>query len=108
MAKWVGDHVPPERIVYRVNSIVGLAEAVAAGIGLAMLPFFVGTALEGVKQLSPGMPDVGGDLWLLTHPDLRQTARVRAFMDYAGVELAKRRRMIETGVAAVMPAPVPV
>ncbi len=35
---------------------------------------------------------------LLTHADLRQTARVRAFMDFAGSEIAKQRKVIE-GVA---------
>ena len=34
-------------------------------------------------------------IWLLTHPDLRQTARVRAFMDFAGNEIAKRRKTLE-------------
>jgi hypothetical protein len=32
---------------------------------------------------------------LLTRPDLRHTARVRAFMDVAAAEIAKRRKMIE-------------
>jgi hypothetical protein len=26
-------------------------------------------------------------LWLLTHPDLRRTARIRAFMDYLSGEV---------------------
>lgn len=105
MAKWLRDHVPSERVVFRVNSVLSLAEAVAAGIGLALIPFFIGSNLPRVRQLTPRIPEVGGDLWLLTHPDLRQTARVRAFMDYAGVELAKKRRMIE-GDASAYPGEV--
>jgi hypothetical protein len=34
-------------------------------------------------------------MWLLTHPDLRQSARVRAFMDHAGAELLRLRARIE-------------
>jgi DNA-binding transcriptional LysR family regulator len=95
MAKWLRDHVPAERIVYRVNSVLGLAEAVAAGMGLGLVPCFLGASVANLTQLSPPVPGVGADLWLLTHPDLRQTARVRAFMDYASAELAKKRKAIE-------------
>jgi DNA-binding transcriptional LysR family regulator len=106
IAKWLRDHVPSDRIVYRVNTVLGLAEAVEAGIGLGFLPCAIGESTPGLVQLSDVVPDVGGDLWLLTHPDLRQTARVRAFMDYAGAELAKKRRLIEGGseVRATEPA----
>ena len=34
-------------------------------------------------------------LWILTHSDLRRSARVRAFMEFAGAEMAKHRRSIE-------------
>ena len=39
--------------------------------------------------------DVDLGLWILTHSDLRRSARVRAFMDFTSVELAKHRRTIE-------------
>jgi DNA-binding transcriptional LysR family regulator len=95
LAKWMRDHVPSERIVYRVNTVLGLAEAIQAGIGIGPLPCAIGALTPGLEQVSTVVPDVGGDLWLLTHPDLRQTARVRAFMDFAGAELMKKRRLIE-------------
>ena len=41
------------------------------------------------------LTDVVDGLWLLTHSDLRATARVRAFMDFAGAEIAKRRKQLE-------------
>jgi DNA-binding transcriptional LysR family regulator len=95
MAKWLRDHVPAERIVYRVNSVLGLAEAVAAGIGFGLVPCFLGSSVSNLAQLSLPIAGIGADLWLLTHPDLRQTARVRAFMDYASAELGKKRKFIE-------------
>jgi DNA-binding transcriptional LysR family regulator len=107
MDKWLRDNVPGERIVYRVNTMLGLAEAVEAGLGLALLPSFIGADRPRLTRLSKIIPDVGGELWLLTHPDLRQTARVRAFMDYAGAELAKKRRIIEGDVNAFLPQAVP-
>ena len=93
--KWLKEHVDPHRIVYRTNTMIGLAEAAAGGIGLALLPCFVGADVPGLAQLGPTLPELEGELWLLTHPDLRNTARVCAFMDYCAAEIAKRRNVIE-------------
>ena len=94
-AKWLKEHAAPERIVYRINTVLGLAEAASAGIGLALLPCFIGAATPGLTRLTPPLPDLANGIWLLTHADLRQTARVRAFMDFAGSEIAKQRKAIE-------------
>jgi DNA-binding transcriptional LysR family regulator len=94
-AKWLADHVAPERVVYKINTVLGLAEAAAAGIGLVLLPCFIGANTPGLRRLSAVKPELENGLWLLTHPDLRQTARVRAFMDFAAAEIAQRRPMLE-------------
>ena len=94
-AKWLKDHAAPGRIVYRINTLLGLAEAAAAGMGLALLPCFIGAATPGLVRLSGPLPDLANGIWLLTHPDLRQTARVRAFMDFAAAEIARQRKTIE-------------
>ena len=83
------------RIVYKANSLVGLAEASAGGMGMALLPCYVGTGVPGLAQLSPPLPELEGELWMLSHPDLRSTARVRAFLDFCGAEIARRRNLIE-------------
>jgi DNA-binding transcriptional LysR family regulator len=94
--KWLKEHgVDNGRIVYKVNTMLGLAEAVAGGAGLALLPCFVGDTVAGLTRLCPPLPELEGELWLLTHPDLRNTARVRAFLDYCGVEMMKRRKVLE-------------
>ena len=41
------------RIVYKINTMIGLAEAAAAGAGLVLLPCYVGTAVPGLAQLCP-------------------------------------------------------
>jgi len=93
--RWLREHAGEKRIVYKMNTMIGLAEAVAGGVGLALLPCYVGTAVAGLAQLSPPLPELEGELWLLTHPDLRNTARVRAFLDYCAEAIARRRRLIE-------------
>jgi DNA-binding transcriptional LysR family regulator len=93
--KWLKEHVPEDRIVYKVNTLVGLAEAAAAGIGLALMPCFVGAGVPGLARLTPAIPEVAGELWLLTHPDLQNSVRVRAFMDFCAAEIGRREKMIE-------------
>ena len=94
-AKWLAQHVGPERVVYKINTVLGLAEAAAAGIGLALMPCLIAANVPGLARLAPPDPELETGLWLLTHADLRQTARVRAFMDFAAAEIAKRRQTIE-------------
>ncbi|TCT05557.1 LysR family transcriptional regulator [Aquabacter spiritensis] len=94
-AKWLRERAGEGRIVYRVNTVLGLAEAAAAGIGLAVLPCFIGSITPGLRRLAGPEPDMESGLWLVTHPDLRTTARVRAFMDHAGREIGRRKAMIE-------------
>jgi DNA-binding transcriptional LysR family regulator len=94
-ARFVRERVAPERIVYKVNTVLGLAEAVEAGIGVGPLPCFIADGRPGLVRLSPPNPDFSAGLWLLTHPDLRQSARVRAFMDFMATEIAKQRKHIE-------------
>jgi DNA-binding transcriptional LysR family regulator len=89
--KWLRDHADETRIVYKNNTMLGLAEAAAAGIGLALLPCYIGTAVPGLAQLTAPLRDLESELWLITHPDLRNTARVRAFLDFCGDEIARRQ-----------------
>lgn len=94
-AKWLRERAGDGRVCYRVNTVLGLAEAAAAGIGLAVLPCFIGSITPGLVRLAGPLGDLDSSLWLLTHPDLRTTARVRAFMDHAGQEILRRKGQIE-------------
>jgi DNA-binding transcriptional LysR family regulator len=98
--KWLQQHADESRIVYKNNTMVGLAEAAAAGVGLALLPCYIGTVVPGLAQLSQPLPDLESELWLITHPDLRNTARVRAFLDFCADEIAKRRHTLEGAAPA--------
>ncbi len=62
---------------------------------MALIPCFIGDATPGLTRVAFPEPEIEAGLWLLTHPDLKNTARVRAFMDYTAAEIAKRRAVIE-------------
>ena len=93
--KFVQENVTPEKVAYKINSVLGLAEAVEAGIGIGHLPCLIGDSHPSLVRLGPPDDDYAADLWLLTHPDLRHSPRVRAFLDFLAGEIARHRRFIE-------------
>jgi DNA-binding transcriptional LysR family regulator len=83
------------RVALSLNTVLGLREAVEAGIGVGPLPCWDGDGLTDLVRLSGIEPDLAAGLWLLTHPDLRHAARVRAFMDFMAEAITTMRPTIE-------------
>lgn len=77
--------------VYRSNSLLGQVGAVELGIGIALLPCFVGDGSPGLRRLQPVDPSLSTSLWILTHPDLRRAARIKAFLDFMATSLRRKR-----------------
>ena len=90
-------NVPPDRLAGSFDTVLGLAGAVAAGLGIGHLPCFIGDAWPSLIRLSPPEPDFADDLWLLTHPDLRNAPRIRAVMDFLAEAISGERDLIEGG-----------
>lgn len=87
-AKWMAANVPAERIVYRSDTSLAMADAVRAGMGVAPLPHVVGDPDARLRRLEPSlMPEDVRTLWLLTHPDLARVARIRTVMEFLAAEV---------------------
>ena len=83
------------RIVFQTNGMVGQAIAARAGIGIALLPRFMGDHDRGLVRLFPIATEDVAHLWLLIHADLRQTARVRTFVDFLTEAIVAERSVWE-------------
>ena len=81
-AKWLSAAIPNVRIVNRNNSMLGTLSAVKAGIGVAPLPTTLGDAEESLVQVLPPVEELTRSWYLLSHPDLRRTPRIAAFVDH--------------------------
>ncbi|MGH1348721.1 MAG: LysR family transcriptional regulator [Nannocystales bacterium] len=81
-AKFLTDHFPEASIVYRSNTLLALAAAVEAGIGIGLLPCFLFAGRQDVERLFAPVPELQTPLWLLVHVDLRRTARVQALKEH--------------------------
>lgn len=92
--RWLENEIRSSRIAGRFDNLLALANAIAMQIGAGILPCFIGDRTAGLMRFGELM-DFNYSLWLLTHADLRNAARVRAFMDHAGAELSRLRPLIE-------------
>lgn len=70
--------------VCRMDSVLSMHAAVRAGIGVALLPCYLAEPDADLRRLGTEVKKLAVDLWMLTHPDLRHTARVRAVLDFFG------------------------
>lgn len=77
----VGEPAQAGCIVATANSSLMLRAMIADGIGIGELPVPMAER-GGLVRLWPARERAGGfPVWLVTHQDLRHTARVRAFID---------------------------
>lgn len=72
---------------YRFDSAAGLCEAACAGLGAAIVPCMVGEYRSDLTRITDVRFEPGFDLWILTHRDLRRSARIRSFMRFFRGEL---------------------
>lgn len=75
---WRKRHYPKVTPRLRTNSIVTVAELVSLGLGVGILPLFLGEARRDLKRLSEPLEGAETELWLLTHPEARHLRRISA------------------------------
>ncbi|MCP5459657.1 MAG: LysR family transcriptional regulator [Gammaproteobacteria bacterium] len=79
---WLRAQVGQRPVTYRANGILTQLAAVKAGFGLAVLPCFCADSEANLVRVLPPIDEIAQKLRLLTHSDLRRTARIHAFREY--------------------------
>ncbi|MCW7538811.1 LysR family transcriptional regulator [Aquabacterium sp. A7-Y] len=74
--QWRRRHLPRVQPQLRVSSIVSVLDAVAAGLGVGVLPLFLAEARRELRRVSEPLDEAESPLWLLTHPESRHLRRV--------------------------------
>jgi DNA-binding transcriptional LysR family regulator len=93
--EWMDRHQPHARVALRANTAMGVEEAVRAGIGVGHVACFGADSRPGLLRLLPPDPELDIDQWLLVHPDMRRSARIRAFVDHVTHEFEAQRDLID-------------
>jgi DNA-binding transcriptional LysR family regulator len=82
--RWCRIHLPEAAIVGGANDARALLAAAEQGLGAAVLPCFLGDRAAALARHGEPIAALDTDLWLLTHRELRENARIAAFMEYIG------------------------
>jgi DNA-binding transcriptional LysR family regulator len=95
IGRYMARTLPAVTTSFRANSLASLSCAAAAGLGICVLPCYVGDSSRGLERVRAPLPEVATDLWLLTHEDLRKTARVRAVIDFLSEAFTAEKDLLE-------------
>lgn len=79
-ARWVSENIAEDKIKVRCDSSLTLYQLVRSGVGVGFAPTMLAGPDPELIRVKPEkrFPAFHRDIWVLTHPDLRSTGRVRA------------------------------
>jgi len=89
--KWLLENALRDKVQQRYNTVLGMFSAVKECGGFCVLPCYLGDSEETLVKIGADVPALATDLWLLTHPDIQHTARVRVILDFIADGLKKQR-----------------
>lgn len=92
---YIDSRVASGNIAYRSDSVTAVSAAIAAGLGVGFLPCMLGDIMPGLVRVGSVAPELDDELWLLTHPDIKKSRRVQAFMSFCADAAARRKDLIE-------------
>jgi len=94
--RWINDLA--DRVSFRATDAASMLDAVAAGLGIGVLPCMLAADVDGlvcVEAVGPPQPEM---IWLVTHPDAREVERIRVVTAWLA-ELFARKAGVLAGRA---------
>lgn len=96
LENWLQQQGLTQRCHYRTDTTSAMHTAVRHGLGAAVLPCYLAQADSQLVRLGEPIKALSTPLWLLSHPDLRHSARLRALVHHLAEALRQHR---EIGIA---------
>ena len=96
LSGWIAQSaVSSKAPAYIVSDSLSELAATQEGLGASILPCFIGDRDPRLERLPPGNTRLYGELWILTHGDLRYTPRVRAFNEFMAEAIREYADLLE-------------
>ena len=92
---WTSVACPDHNHNFIVDDTLLTLSALRLGLGLAYLPCFMGDSDAVLERFRPPDPQHELGLWLLYHPDLRRTERVKVFREHMIAQVGNRSDLFE-------------
>ncbi|HTI83100.1 MAG TPA: LysR family transcriptional regulator [Acetobacteraceae bacterium] len=83
-----------DSVALRASSMLMHLEAIRAGTGRGVLPCYVGDGHPLLERLTPPIPEIAADYWIIVHRDLRRSACVRAAINWMKASFAEQRDVL--------------
>ncbi|MEM6993345.1 MAG: LysR family transcriptional regulator [Myxococcota bacterium] len=91
---FLAEHAPGAKVVTRLAQMPIMVQAVAAGLGLCILPCVAADNHPDLRRVGD-FSERGAYVWVLTHPGLRGSARVRRFVKFMSGVLERDKDLLE-------------
>ena len=88
------------------NALLAKA-AIEADLGVGLLPCALADSSESIVRIAPDEPIEAHPIWLLTHPDLRGTARISALMQWIADTFERNRDLLMGRSEAIVSGAAP-
>lgn len=98
LTKSLWKNKPVPRLRFTSRSILAVARAATESMGTALLPCLIGEKEKKLQRIGKPLDSYTGGLWVMTHADLRQTARVKALMNHLVESLRLEKQYLEGSV----------
>jgi DNA-binding transcriptional LysR family regulator len=72
---------PNQKVRFRFDDMVAMIGAAQAGLGVVRMPLFLGRTTAGLQQVPVLAPQPYPEIWVVGHPDVWPSAKLRAFRD---------------------------
>ncbi|MCP4384576.1 MAG: LysR family transcriptional regulator [Hyphomicrobiales bacterium] len=93
--KWVTNGpFPDAEVRHQIPDMLDQAQAAAAGLGMVSLPCFFADGMEGLVRVPNTGPVSTRPVWVLTHPDLRTSVRIKTFVRFLVAAIARQEKEI--------------
>ena len=95
-ARWVQQQIEETGmpVACRASSMLMRVEAIRAGTGRGELPCYVGDGHPLLERLTPPIPELAAEYWVIVHRDLRRAPCVRAAIDWIKAIFAEQRDVL--------------
>lgn len=92
---WLEENIPSEQIVCRINTAEAMYSLTRAGMGISHQLCYLADGDNCLTRVLPETLPIEIGLWLLSHPDLRATTRVKKLLHYLETELSAQKDLLE-------------
>lgn len=93
---WIESSTHPDAATgFQSDDLMFLLKAAESGFGMIRTACYMGDASPHLMRLPDAQTIKAQDLWVLTHPDLRRTKRIKSMMQHLATALESKRDRLE-------------